>query len=50
MTTITTRISVKIDLDVKIDDDNNDNEVVDNFDNFDTIINTIIDDIKKRSR
>ena len=47
MTTITTRISVKIDLDVKIDDDNNDNEVVDNFD---TIINTIIDDIKKRSR
>ena len=43
MTTITTRISIKIDLDVKIDDDKVDNN------NFDTVINSILDDIKKRS-
>ena len=43
-------IKIKIDAEIVVDDDNNDNEVVDNFDNFDTIINTIIDDIKKRSR
>jgi len=40
-------IKIKIDAEIVVDDDNNDNEVVDNFD---TIINTIIDDIKKRSR
>ena len=40
-------IKIKIDAEIVVDDDNNDNEVVDNLD---TIINTIIDDIKKRSR
>ena len=46
----TLKIKIKIDAEIVFDDDNNDNEVVDNFDNFDTIIDTIIDDIKKRSR
>ena len=40
----TLKIKIKIDAEIVFDDDN---EVDDN--NFDTVINTIIDDIKKRS-
>ena len=46
MTTITTRISIKIDLDVKIDDDNNFDDIadkirVDDGNNFDDIADKI---------
>ena len=44
MATLKIKIKIKIDAEIVFDDDN---EVDDN--NFDTVINTIIDDIKKRS-
>ena len=42
MTTITTRISIKIDLDVKIDDDKVDNN------NLDTIVDDIVEYYRKK--